>query len=364
MRRWFIFTALIVAGSVTALVGLEAVLRLPAVFNPGIEAEFVEAAKRRDLDWVAHPFLPYVGNPGRRFDIHWTDPEGRTTYIVDVQLNSRGFRTHEFPDRKMDDDLVVVCLGGSTVWGAVAPTNAETWPELLEAKLQEAHPTRNVRVYNLGMSGGSTAVSVVNLAIIGVPLQPDLVIAYGGINDTGPVAMHDYKTDQSHYFVDFVPESNWLGFHYELPGWLRSSRVAVYAATWLDSIGGANSLMERVTRESDPNDHAPPEVAIERTFANLLTIHSIADGHGARALFSTFQFFDPSVLPYPLNDGLRRAFAANGMDYVDIDARIPDGDRSLQVDECHFTDAGREIVADSFFRHIMEHRLLASEDGG
>jgi len=52
------------------------------------------------------------------------------------------------------------------------------------------------------------------------------------------------------------------------------------------------------------------------------------------------------------------------MDYVDIDARIPDGDRSLQVDECHFTDAGREIVADSFFRHIMEHRLLASEDGG
>lgn len=357
-RRAAIVAALVASGGVAAVLLIELLLALPTWFDPGAASHFERSAARRELDYAAHPFLPYVGNPGRNFDIHWTDPEGRRTYLVNVQMNSSGFRAHEFPERKGPDDLVVLCLGGSTVWGAVAPTNADTWPELLEARLAAAHPSRNVRVYNLGLSGASTAMNVVVLATIAIHLQPDLVIAYEGFNDVGPVDTPDFRFDHSHYFIDFDPETAWLGFHNALPPTLRRSHVALRVANALDTILGVNSLMRIVTRPPDPARRARLEDTVDRVFANLRTMHSIATGHGSRALFATFQFFAPKDYPFALNDGLRRGFAAHGMDYVDIDAIIPDGDRTLQVDECHFTDRGRELVADAFFRHIEAHRLL------
>lgn len=346
-------------GAASAVVLLELGLRLPTWFDPERAAAFSRAAAPQQLDWTAHPFLPYIGEPGHAFTIHWGDHDGPEPFKVGVQLNAHGFRAHEFPTRKAADDIVVICLGGSTTWGAIAPSNADTWPERLEAHLAAAYPNKHVRVYNLGLSGATTAMNLTILSTLAVHLQPDLVIAYEGFNDAGAADSTNFRTDHAHYYVDFHPDSTWLGFRHGMPDVLRHSHVVVHAANALDSVYQANNLLRAVTRQPDPQDRVDDETAAERIVANLRSMHAVAEQHGARALFATLQLLTGADA---LNPHLRRAFAAFGMDYVDLDAALPDNDRSLHIDECHFTHAGRARVAELFFEHIMAHRLLEPEE--
>ena len=84
-----------------------------------------------------------------------------------------------------------------------------------------------------------------------------------------------------------------------------------------------------------------------------------AAGQGAEVLFSTFQFLDGATAGrVALNETLRTFFEDGDFDWVDQDALIPDGDRRLMIDDCHFTGAGRALVARNFFDAIVERGWL------
>ena len=57
---------------------------------------------------------------------------------------------------------------------------------------------------------------------------------------------------------------------------------------------------------------------------------------------------------------LRNLFETESIPFVDQDALIPDHDRSLQYDECHFTAAGDAAMAANFFRRIVDDGYLES----
>ena len=120
--------------------------------------------------WQSHPFLTFVGRASETLEFDHGDVVER------VSNNSYGFRTHTFPETKTDEDFFVLCLGGRTTYGFRVPTNDQTWPELLEAKLRAQYPERNVRVFNLGLDEATTTASVVALGLVGVHVKPDLVI--------------------------------------------------------------------------------------------------------------------------------------------------------------------------------------------
>lgn len=356
-RRWFIVAA-VALGVGAAFAFVEVALRFTK--GPGWAAEQLgpevpETAAR----WEGHTFLPFVGRRSSEYEFDFPQEAGPAR--VRVRNNEEGFRSLELPREKRPEDYFIVTLGESTTWGAIAPTNAETWPERLAAKLQERYPARRVRAFNFGVQNANGAYSVVSLALLGIAVQPDLVIAYHGFNETASALATSYRFDHTHYFRDLDLEHSWHGFAASLPAWLRWSYVMILLASEADESIGARRLSFYIGDGSDLITPAESEwpARFERNWMTLQSIDSIARGHGAKALFSTFQFFNGDDPLYrAVNDSLRQFFQERKLDFVDLDTAMPDFDPGLQFDGCHFTHVGRERVADVFYQRIVADRLL------
>jgi lysophospholipase L1-like esterase len=112
--------------------------------------------------------------PGARLDM----TAGGERFVV--QINSLGYRTHEFAERKPADTIRVLCIGGSTT--VAGRTNDETYPALLEARLRQRWPGLPLEVLNLGVSGVGTELWLEWLPKL-LAWDPDVVVQYEAIND-------------------------------------------------------------------------------------------------------------------------------------------------------------------------------------
>jgi len=344
---------LVLAGLFVGFGLLEGILRIA---NHGARpgGMYDTSSPIRNSRWIAHPFLPYAGRPDSRFEMY-NGPE-RTPEIV--VTNSYGFRAHEFPTEKKPGDFFVFCFGGSTTYGYKVASNDQTWPEILEHKLASEYPDRHVMVFNLGVDMATTAVSVVNLALVAVHQKPDLVIVYHGYNDLSALGFANDRTDQFHFYADLDPESLSKGFQLNTPAWLLRSYAVYYATGALDRYFGMNDLMQsaRKPKVPDPDRFR----GLPATLENFETIDALARGYGAKSLMSTFQFTYEDTRPeyQRFNEELRHSFDEKGLAYVDQAALIPDEDPTINVDDCHFTPKGNEMMAENFFRYIVAHHLV------
>lgn len=319
----------------------------------GDQSGFAVRSPVQAARWISHPFQPYAGRPNAEFEF-LNERAGIREYI---RTNSYGFRSHEFPEAKKPGDFFVLCFGGSTTYGFGAASNSETWPERLEAKLAARYPEHNVKIFNLGLDMATSAVSVVNMALIGTHLHPDLVIVYHGYNDLAALGAKTFRSDHAHFYRDLDPEAVFTGFERSLPSWMLSSYVIAYAAGASDMILRINDLA-RVARI--PFDYGDDRLrGLDATLQNLSTIRSLTAGAGGETLLSTFQFRDGDARDCSqLNQALRTYFDRKGYWYVDQDRLIPDHDPTLQIDECHFTPKGDDLMAQNFFDAIVERGLL------
>jgi hypothetical protein len=102
-----------------------------------------------------------------------------------IRINNKGFRGPDIPDEK-GDAYRIVALGESTTFGATMHAGDKPWPELLEEMIRERlKPHRPVQVVNAGMYGFTIANNVKRLPGEILPLKPDLIISYHGINGFG-----------------------------------------------------------------------------------------------------------------------------------------------------------------------------------
>jgi hypothetical protein len=112
--------------------------------------------------------------PGAHLEI---DVSGQR-YVVDI--NSRGFRTKEFSERRPAGTIRVICIGGSTTFAG--QTNDETYPAILEKQLQAAYPSRKIEVLNFGISGVVSNYWIKRANEL-FGYEPDIVVQYEGVND-------------------------------------------------------------------------------------------------------------------------------------------------------------------------------------
>lgn len=122
------------------------------------------------------PFGPEFSSevPNVRYKRNWR-PEGQmATY------NNYGFRDDDIVMPKPEGLFRIVCIGGSTT--EEGNTNDQTYPNIMERKLQERFGAERVEVINCGVSGIHSYHERRRMEDF-LALDPDLIVYYNGIND-------------------------------------------------------------------------------------------------------------------------------------------------------------------------------------
>jgi lysophospholipase L1-like esterase len=136
---------------------------------------------------VPHPYLLYAPRPGfERYGFR--------------QINSLGYRGHEFTFEKPRGTYRILCLGGSTTISyPYIKDPSHAWPALLETKLNQTFPDRHFEVINAGLGYATSAEMLAGYMFRHRYLKPDMVIIHEGGNDTDPMLFENYNPEYSHF---------------------------------------------------------------------------------------------------------------------------------------------------------------------
>jgi lysophospholipase L1-like esterase len=132
------------------------------------------ASEQKNARAMPHPYLGYALRPG------FSTPPGAKQQ---ASHNTLGFRGKETTWEKPQGVFRIVTTGGSSVYGQSESNDAAVWSQRLEDHLNERLAPRRFEVVNLGVSGWNSHEMLVNLALRGLDLEPDLVVVHESIND-------------------------------------------------------------------------------------------------------------------------------------------------------------------------------------
>lgn len=309
--------------------------------------------KKITFTFVALAILAVVAELGWRTYLGAT---GRGFFDDPREFTSPFFTTYEEPlprldgDRliyrngavarsKPDDEIRVLCLGGSTTVNTRAGIS---YPELLEQRFAERRGNGAVRVLNAGGEGFSSAHSLVNLALRNLDAAPDVVVVYHNINDLsacwfGEGVTSDYAAK---YRSDF-----YLGFRHRTgvaAGIGKVSRLARFLFSKVSAI----AFPAQEQRAELPHDQGL--VYFRR---NLRSIAAIAKAHGIRLVLasqparSTFRNH-PGFRAY--NEATATVARELGVTFVDVAGAMTEDTLFLE-DAIHYTPAGVEALRDALY---------------
>lgn len=360
-------SALLIGSVTVALlvceVGARAYFKLKKVDIHDYQPSFVYAyTDERQFDrrrFVSHPFLPYAPRP---FD-------ARTLYIdrgrngqpsrYDYVQNSLGLRSPERSFEKPAKTLRIVTLGGSTTWDG--PSNDQTWPALLEKKLNEHYQRSGYRVecVNLAADGFSSPMSLVSLAFTGMEFHPDLVISYDGINDLLVEGYEGLSPDYHTVMGRF--DDRFRTLQSRLPNFVFKSYLVSIATRQLDQLRGGNPDVLRQVVLNPRKQLTPsndPIAGVEYLERNLRLMRAIAADGNAKFLASTSHWVAPEQKQTLQNSRLRDFFRQTQINYLDIDSLLPHNEWSIHVDQVHWTPKGLEMLSDEWAKKIIADDLL------
>jgi lysophospholipase L1-like esterase len=142
---------------------------------------------------VFDPFAYRIPRPGlvERFRITNDEDEW-----VSFELNEQGMRGPAATTPVAADALTLVFLGGSTTEN-YRFNDEDTFPVLIGDVLEQ-RLGRPVRVFNAGMSGGTTSNSLARMQHQVLDLHPDLIVVMHAINDLISGFNPRYRADQRH----------------------------------------------------------------------------------------------------------------------------------------------------------------------
>lgn len=306
-------------------------------------------------------FSEAIGRKSERLRPNTTVP----FYECSIPINSKGFRGREISDQK-GDDYRIVALGESTTFGLTMRQEDRSWPELLEQIIQQGlHSQRQVRVINAGVPGFSLKENFSRLITQILPLHPDMIISYHGINGfpmiyqgmppihgneppvyrTRPLALlanFEYQLKVIDYKRHLVPTSDFQ------PAFFSSPMESEYARLYrqLIRISHTNEIrLALATFSMAVNEQSPRDVL---DFYRTIGLE-----------------VDRQVIANETHTFIVRQLAQKNPEVCFVDTRpVLDGDYADYIDLVHFTQEGREKLAEVFFNGIKDtlRRDLASSD--
>src|SRR5262245_35241123 len=142
------------------------------------------------------------------------------------EVNSLGMRGPQITKEKPSGVFRIVCVGGSTTFGAGVPSD-RSYPARLEVALNEHAPSGvRYQVLNCGVPGYTSVESLIQLELRLLDLQPDLVLDYDAINDANLVQGRGFQSDYSHARASWhdpraqvSPLETWMIAHVRIWAW-------------------------------------------------------------------------------------------------------------------------------------------------
>ncbi|MDW3094733.1 MAG: AMP-binding protein [Gammaproteobacteria bacterium] len=128
---------------------------------------------------------------------------------VRISINSVGLRSPEISPTLMENESRIAIVGASTVMGAYAETNENTFPYLLSNQLKEIIDNP-VNVINAGIEGHSVSDSLKLVEGIIYDLNPTMIIVYPGFNDITTLCNANNETGSKVYSLPYLQLPNWI----------------------------------------------------------------------------------------------------------------------------------------------------------
>jgi len=279
-----------------------------------------------------------------------------------IVINSRGFRGREIPAAK-GVAYRIVALGASTTFGVTLNREDRPWPVQLEQLIQERlRPTRPVQVINAGVPGYRLDQNLYRFPTEILPLKPDLLISYHGINnfgclqDTIPISAGPpppaYRDRPLRLLADAEYHLKLRHYHHRPPPKGTPDR-----ATLVDPLESPYARLYRQLIQVTQTNH------IRLALANF---SMAVNEHSDPAVVEFFQSGYPLAPWYIQANRVHSIIVRKLMEqhpelcFVDTHPHL-DGEHDKFIDLVHFAPAGDEQMAETLFtalRPILEHDLL------
>jgi lysophospholipase L1-like esterase len=282
-----------------------------------------------------------------------------------ISINSLGFRGKEV-SRDKGSAYRIVALGESTTFGFTLNPNDQPWPELLEQMIRERlRPQRPVEVINAGIPSWTLQANLGRLPTEILPLHPDMIISYHGYNGFSMIQ-------------GIVPLSNSLDppVYKRRPLKLLAEceyRLKVMAAVRREQV----LLATRATSFADPLQTRYAEAyrqligfAQTNNIRLVLADYSMAANESTpRRIVNFYRGRFPAIVWWiranQVHSMIVRQLAQQHPEvrFVDTHPNL-DGDHDKFIDLMHFTQDGRQQLAETMFagiRDLLEQYLAAPE---
>jgi hypothetical protein len=295
-----------------------------------------------------------------------------------VTINAFGFRgPNPRTVAKPPGVIRVVVQGGSTTEDYFVE-DGRTWPEQLQAKLSARLRTDRIEVINMGTSGYTSANCVNDLKLNGLQLQPDVVVAYHGVNDFRKAMKRLNDLEAVESYVDYeARETTWMS------GLLCQSCIIDRVNEALYYQGGARSRAFTLAYWNDPDKCDVNLAGVEGpTFRALEELLALSREHhfklvlGRQATLMKPTLTDEEVgrmwrvLRWKSHgkcikwesfleararvvDAQARFAERNGIPYIDTEAAVPKTTEYF-VDDAHTLENGAEIISDCFAEGLVK----------
>jgi lysophospholipase L1-like esterase len=294
------------------------------------------------LRYTTHPYFSHVLNPAFR------SKDGRDRH------NRLGFRGEEIENDKPEGVFRIFCLGASTTYTTAVDGYQKAYPAQLERILREVYHHPNVEVINAGVPAYTSLDSLLNLQLRILPLQPDLIVVYHGINDLAArlVPPDQYRPDFTGYRSDWSPGDR------DTPHrWWHHSRLAYVLAVQMGIIPQQKvgyGLIPNTSSLTIEDLKRNPPIYFE---TNLDRMVLLARHSNAKIMFSTFaysqDFNDPFLKTGVLenNQVVQRIGEQLEVPVFDFSSQMPK-DREYWDDAIHVNERGAERKAELFAQFI------------
>jgi lysophospholipase L1-like esterase len=310
----------------------------------------------------------------------------------EFRLNSCGIRGYELSSKYKKRILVV---GGSTA-ECLYLDQAETWPYLLQRKLDQELKRDDIWVGNAGIAGKNAEDHKKLLTYFPLKrLKIDLIVVLVGINDLnkrlclGKDYIPSYLKKEEH--LAFFKKSFIWRMARELQGkwhtstdWKVQDDAGKIFDTWRANRRSARKIINTLP------DLSP---ALKEYVINVNALIDIAKKNNVRIVFMTqptlwraglspelrdllwvggigdyqvnagCDYYSIEALAEGMkmyNDQLLSICRSRNVECIDLAARLPK-DTSVFYDDCHFNEAGAAQVADVLSQYLLKKRIISNQ---